>query len=86
MWALFTFRLVFLLEDEARISLPGLVTITSDPEHWVCLGLIGATLMSNVDKLWGLASSMMTISVEIRSSNLMVVMMTTTVAMKTDIL
>ena len=86
MWALFTFRLVFLLEDEARISLPGLVTITRDPEHWVCLGLIGATLMSNVDKLWGLASSMMTISVEIRSSNLMVVMMTTTVAMKTDIL
>ena len=59
--------------------------MTRDPEHWVCLGFIGATLMSNVDKLWGLASSMMTISVEIRSSNLMVVMMTTTVAMKTDI-
>ena len=86
MWALFTFRLVFLLEDEARTSLPGLVTITRDPEHCVCWGLIGATLMSNVDnKLSGLANSMMTISVEIRSSNLLVVMMTTTVAMKTDI-
>ena len=42
--------------------------------------------MSNVDnKLSGLANSMMTISVEIRSSNLLVVMMTTTVAIKTDI-
>ena len=42
--------------------------------------------MSNVDnKLSGLANSMMTISVEIRSINLLVVMMTTTVAMKTDI-
>ena len=80
MWALFTFRLVYLLEDEARISLPGLVTITKDPVHCVCLGLIGESMMSNVDKL-GLAKSMMTISVEIRSSNLVFVMMTTTVAM-----
>ena len=80
MWALFTFRLVYLLEDEARISLPGLVTITRDPVHCVCLGLIGESMMSNVDKL-GLANSMMTISVEIRRSSLVFAMMTTTVEM-----
>ena len=88
MWALFTFRLVYLLEDEIRISLPGLVTITKDPVHMVCLVLIGATLisrfsilLSNADTLSVLADNMMTISVEISRSNLIFVIVTTTVAM-----
>ena len=85
MWALFTFRFVFLLEDEARTSLPDLVSITRDPVHLVCLVLIGETLMSKVDKLSDLAQIMMIISIEISSSLMFVMMLiTTTVAMIDD--
>ena len=83
MCALLTFRLVIFLDDEARISLPGFVSITRDPVHLVCMGKVGAILMSNVVKLCGFANNMMIICVEI-SSNFMSVMLTTTVAIMLD--
>ena len=75
MWALLTLRLVFFLDDEARICFPGFVSITRDPEHSVRMGRVGATLISKDDELGGLADNVTIIFVEI-SSNFMFVILT----------
>ena len=85
MCALLTFMRAFLLDVEARISVPGFVSITKDPVHLLCGGNVGPTNISNVVKfcvsgeLCGLANDLMIISVEI-SSNILYVILTTMVA------